>query len=376
MILVLIAIFSLQEPTSKNCKQTSAAIDQNCLEEKLRRTVSKGKVVEALDQVAEYYNDFPSPDECHALTHIIGEETYELSAKGRDFALSPKSAYCAYGFYHGFLERLVQRTGDLKQAGKFCNLVDSKLGQFSKDAKLQCYHGIGHGTATFHETGNIRSEEDILKPALKLCENVSDNFDQLYRCASGAFNALALYYISRKYNLPLDTKDPLRVCRQVEDKFKGSCYGNMNVLLYWLTEDLKAGSSYIEDIAEDKFAVLAARYYSAVVSSMKKNPSDNLVLICRSLQERLRKSCVEGIVHGLIEHGTPGLEYVDSIKFCSSSILTEEEKTACFREAIVFFHSIYPKEKVKDICTDIEEKYFEFCKKIQYRGSPIKLDSF
>lgn len=359
----------------EKCKQASDQIDQNCLEDSLRITVREGKVVEAFDVVAAVYSE--GSQACHAFTHTIGEETYELFSKKKDFQLSPKTAYCAYGFYHGFMERLVQKTKNLKQANIFCDLVDQKLAAYASDAKLQCYHGIGHGTATAHDPRILGSEEAILTPALELCEKASTNDPQLYRCASGAFNALALYYISGEYNLPLDRNDPLRLCHKQQDRYKYSCYGNMNILLTYLTKnDLAKAASYIEKIEEDNFAIWAIPYLSAAVASERSKDAKDLVMVCRFLQIRLQLPCVEGIVHGLIEHGNPDLEYVAALQFCRSYDLTPKEKLACFNHAFGYLTTIYSKDKVLQICQEIEEPYTKSClaraaQKLERTGPPL-----
>lgn len=348
----------------KKCPQGTDP-DTTCLEEETRKMVREGRVIEAFDLIeARYKAAAGGSASCHALTHIIGEETYSLFAKEVDFDVSPKSAYCAYGFYHGFMERLVSKTKDLRQASEFCAMVDQKLASIAADTQLQCYHGIGHGTATAHDPRVEGDEWAILTPALKLCERVSETADQLYRCTSGAFNAIALYYMDGEYNLPLNKNDPLRLCREQEDRFKDSCYGNMNTLLSWMfNDDLAKSAPFIEEIPEDNYAISAINYLSAIIASRNVDKTDRLVNLCRSLQKRLRLSCVVGIVHGIIEHGKPGIEYIEALKFCKSPTLNEDERIACFDQAVGFFYSIYPKEKVAEICTGIEQRYSDHCKK-------------
>lgn len=349
----------------KKCPEGKSNINSKCLEEEVRKQIREGRVKEAFDLVATYYVNAPAGSRiCHGLAHIIGEETYHLFAKGVDFDISPKSAYCAYGFYHGFMERLVQETKDLKQASTFCAKVDQKLAKYAADAQLQCYHGIGHGTATSHDPAVLGDEWAILTPALKLCEKVSSDYDQLYRCASGAFNAIALYYVSGEYNLPLNQNDPLRLCRQQEDRHKESCYGNMNVLLTWLFKgDLVKAAPFVEQITEDKYAVPAIRYLSAIMAIDNLDKTDNMVRICRTLRESLRAPCVVGIGHGIIEHGKPGIEYIEALNFCRSEILTEEERLECYNQAFGFFSSIYPKEKTIEICASVKDYNIDYCKR-------------
>ncbi len=337
--------------------------NQNCWEDLIDKTMDEKGLDVTLELIAAVYESEPNFSQtCHALVHKVGVKAYELFEKDKDFKLSPKTAFCAYGFYHGFMETLTFKTKDLKRAVLFCDYVDQQLASLTSDAKLQCYHGIGHGIASVHDPSVRGNEKAILDPALKLCEQVSTTDDQLYRCSSGVFNAIAIFYVTGEYELPLNKNDPLRLCRDQPEKFKEPCYGNMNTLLAWLTDNnLNKSARFIEDIREDKYAIASIRYLLGLLSPIKQDQQDQLISECRSLQTRLSIPCIQGIVHGLLEHGKPGVEYVAALKFCRLNLLGQEEKDSCFKYALPYLDSIYAKEKVEDICLTVEEPYRVIC---------------
>ena len=94
-------------------------------------------------------------------------------------------------------------------ARAFCDYADKKLKFFIADAGGACLHGIGHGSVDdVPDQALWGNPQGIVKPALGLCERVAQNQDELFRCASGAFNALEILSDSGKYGLSADQKDP------------------------------------------------------------------------------------------------------------------------------------------------------------------------
>lgn len=318
----------------------------------------------AMDILAYSYDNNSSPGStCHALTHKIGTTAYELFAAHKEFKISPKTAYCSYGFYHGFMEALVSRTGDAKEARRFCEDVDKQLSAQAPDAFLQCYHGIGHGWANNHNK-KIATEHDIGDPALKLCKAVAVNPDQLSRCATGVFNAIAIDYMSGEYGFPLNKNDPLQFCRGQEDIYKDPCYISMNTLLMSLTEaDLIKSAKFLETIKEDGYASHAMINLAAAYTTfhMQDNDQPYHFHLCRSVQNRLHGPCIQGYAFGFMENGEPHNEYVKPLEFCQADWLNEKEKAACQEYIFSYLRQWYPKDKNEQICGTVKEQYRALC---------------
>lgn len=337
-----------------------------CWQEKLFVVLNEKGLDAAYDLLSDLYvKEAGFPLQCHNLAHNIGIEAYKLYLRDRDSVLTPKAVYCANGFYHGFMEALLTATGNLDEAKGFCAYVDEKIGAKAPDAALQCYHGIGHGAieATVSNRKGEKGEWTFVRPALELCEKVSDTPEQLYRCASGVFNAIANFYITEQYGLSARKDNPLWFCQEQPDRYKDSCYGNMNTTLLWLGgNDFSKAAKYVEAMPDDKYAVSAIRYLAGLSTLYlaKQNPAD-AIFACRALQERLYSPCIGGFTHGFLEHGTPDREYEDALNFCRTPIMNTMEQEVCLRYALGNLSGWYPREKAVQICQSQEEKLRQYC---------------
>ena len=319
----------------------------------------------AFEAIARLYDTEPSfAQACHSFTHRVGEVAYEKFIANEQFAVSPKTSYCGYGFYHGFMEALLARSHNFDEARKFCNYVDHKLAAVSPDAGLQCYHGIGHGSVNDHDPRDRGNERALVTPALALCEKVSATMLERYRCASGVFNGLAVFYTNGDYGLALKKDDPLWICREQKKEYREACYGNMNVALLWFThQDFSQAARFIETIDEDDEAVKAIRYLAAPFGAAHQQQDSHTseINLCRSLQPRLRLSCLQGFAFGMLEHGPPGNEYIKPMQLCGSRELHNTEQNACFDYLFSYLGIWYPKEKAEQICATAASSRSETC---------------
>lgn len=346
-----------------DCRKISEESERvSCFERLLDIKLSREGIDAAFDLVSDLYKSEPNfAQTCHALAHKIGVKAYQKFEQGQDFQLSAKTAYCSYGFYHGFMETLLVKTGDISEAGKFCDYVDQKLKNITADAKLSCYHGIGHGTVGVHDPRIRGDAQKLIDPAIALCEKVSTDDEQLFRCTSGVFNAIAIFLRTGEYQLPLDKNDPLKICRSQKETAKISCYGNMNTLISWITQNnFKEGSKFAEKEKDDIYAVTTLEYLIAFESF--QNDTETLLQVCRTTQERLRLPCIKGIAHGFMEKGDPGQEYVKAGEFCGRTDLTDDEKEVCYKELVNYSNRIYPRDKASGICNGVPQPYLKFCR--------------
>lgn len=301
---------------------------------------------------------------CHDFGHRLGEMAYGLFFQRNDFALTPKTSYCSYGFYHGFMESLLSETGDLRKTGEFCDYVDKKLAKKAPDATLQCFHGIGHGAIDISATEkNWGNEEAIIDSALKLCEEVSSTPAQASRCATGVFNGIAFLYINQPLSFSINKEGPLWFCHKQEN-YKRECYISMNVALLWLADDdFYQAAKFLEKIVEDDYANQAALNLAALMSISNNSYNDygDMIRRCRSIQKRLHLGCIQGYAYGFLEKGTPGSEYIKAFDVCKSSILLKEEKDACFEYIFYYLNLWYPQKKARQICGTIKGFYKNLC---------------
>lgn len=302
--------------------------------------------------------------ECHDFAHLLGEEAYEKFSKGEDFEVSTKTSYCAYGFYHGFMEQLVSRNADIKQAREFCAYVDERLKDKTPGAYLACYHGIGHGWTDGQEELHWGDELAIAKPALRLCEEVSETDHELLICATGVFDSIAIGYYNHAYGLEIKEDNPFWICKNQPDKYKEACYMDIIPAVIWLGDySLVKSLPYIET-AEDSYKTLATGILAEnAVRYIVKNNEDPLdyVEICRQFKEVRALECVKGLATGAMQYAEPKEEYKKGLSFCRSEILNTPEKDICFEWILKYSQSLYSKDKIETICNTVDEKYRKFC---------------
>lgn len=346
--------------------ENSSCTTVSCWQKVLFSTLEKEGIDKTFNKLAQIYEQNPDfATSCHYITHNLGLEAYQYFKKDKDSVLTPQAAYCANGFYHGFMEALLGATKDPEQAKSFCYYLEEKINPQAPDAALQCYHGIGHGAIEMiiQQEARVDNEEALVSSALSLCESAADNEDQLFRCASGVFNAVANFYIQEDFSFKLNPKDPIWLCHAQPQEYKESCYGNMNSLLWWLVEnqDLGKAAKYLETVKDEKLAESSIRYLAGNSALYITSDPQTAIESCRALKPSFREPCVEGLAHGLLEHGTPAYEYNDALKFCRSSALNVGEAEVCFRYVLSNLPGWYSDEKAEEICRQVEEPYKKHC---------------
>jgi len=148
---------------------------------------------------------------CHDFAHSIGEFAYGLYANGKDFDVSPEITLCNYGFYHGFMDTMIQQTGDYNEAREFCDFINVQMEQYGLSLIGECYHGIGHGNVDQHDSAEWSDPAAAVSKSIKLCRKVANNERQLMDCGSGVFNGVANFYSAGQYGLVIRRNDPFLV---------------------------------------------------------------------------------------------------------------------------------------------------------------------
>ncbi len=342
------------------CRKNDNSFEIECLETVLKEIVGSGgaaqafEVVERLGEVDEL-----NTVNCHDFAHLIGREAYEVFAKGEDFEVSEKTAYCAYGFYHGFMETLVSESGDVRKAREFCEYVDAGLAEKGYGQQYACYHGIGHGWTNVHDPAFWGDERAMVYPALELCQKVTTDPEKLKICATGVFDSISIGYYNEVYGLKINREDPLWLCEEQEEKFKASCYMDMAPAILWLGDyRLEDSLNYLK-LAEEKYRDILVRSLASGSVRFIFNRNERVeekIDLCRSLDQELALSCVGGLVSGIVQFGPPDEEYVGAIDFCLREELTQVEQETCGLELVRYAQYRYPKEKSEEICNTVKAK--------------------
>lgn len=338
-----------------------------CYEKAIMSTLRTNGIEAAFDVLAYVYDkDTTFASNCHYFTHILGREAYKKFKNKEKFELTPNTSYCGYGFYHGFMEELLQENGDIEEARKFCYFADKSLSKYTRQPSVACFHGIGHGLVDGTEINARGDSQALLSPAMKICGTLPDDEEKKF-CASGAFNSLAIAYSRSDFGLKGNKTDPFYDCRQRNEEFyQRACYEQMNTYALNLTDyNLLKSLRFAENIQSDTYAQIATHSIAGAASQYIKteNDLDTAAKTCQNIQKRLAMDCVDGVVAGLIEFGKPGTEFELSIAFCNNARLTVENKNTCFQHLSASIHWLYSKEKYKQICMLFPTQYQQLCLK-------------
>src|SRR3989344_4229213 len=305
----------------------------------------------------ELYNaDQDFAGECHAFTHLIGTEAYNLFKNNKDFSVPAVVSFCNYGFYHGFMEALLTTGGNIEEARKFCAYIDEKLAGKNPESPEQCYHGIGHGNAGVHDKRLWGNADAIITQGLKICKFVADTKDRLYRCASGVYNAISDFHTKGEFGFSMDMidmEDPLKICSEQSKEYQEPCYGNMKSVVSTVTGgDFKKVTAIVSKIPDIHNAEVTMWYLAGYNMNTKLYLKDysSDIAICRSAPSDLYFPCIRGLATGFLWYATPEEEYKGALNFCALDTLLSEERHACFLEIIPRLSFYYSYTKVMEIC--------------------------
>ena len=339
--------------------------DGPCFDELIRDTVETEGIDAAYKLFEETYAKGQLPRGCHWTAHRIGEAGYDLYRAGKDFSISIATTYCGYGFYHGFMERLLRENPDPTYALRFCDTVKAQLGDMGL---WNCYHGIGHGyTEDPPDPLNIGNFQKMITPGIKMCTFLfGKDFRNLNLCLTGVFTVPVNFAADEKYGLSMDPKDPFAVCRTQPYVYWKACYGEfaakLDTVLDW---DIRLLPAYVNKLPDEKLKRLVVWVVPSVM--MAKNILDDdhsqYIKECReSFTGLLRRICWGGSILGFFQHGEPEKQYEKILNFCNSSAWkTEDERVFCWGEGLRQMRQNYALDKVKSICLSVPEKYRSLC---------------
>ena len=356
-----------------DCKTVSGK--EQCWEAQIKETLDKQGLNSAFDLLANLYSiepDFAS--ECHSYVHILGTTAYEIFSKHQNLEISSKSSYCGFGFYHGFMEALLQKGGNIEDARKFCAYIGDKLKNETSDAEGACYHGIGHGAVDGSDPRFWGDPQGMIAPSLKMCEQVAGNdrglHGKLYRCVSGAYNAIEILSMDPKYKITQISQNPFYLCPNQPFEYKEACYTNMlPALLRFTGQDFTKSAKIIEQIKEDEsiqpvFSEVMLSLFHEFIRVNLNIQDYNVkagVSICRELSSRSHLPCIEGLSGGHMKYGEPTKEYVKGLAFCNSDVLQSDEKEVCFQYILSRLRIWYGVSEVSQICQNAPADYRKYC---------------
>ncbi len=307
---------------------------------------------------------------CHDMTHLIGEAAYRQFVETGKGITSDKTALCGYGFFHGFIETMLQTQESYDTAVRFCAEIQAELSKTiaSPNAIYACYHGIGHGTFDALPQRIWGNDREMVRQALATCREVTVGKDEiLYKqCATGVFNSLANAYSVQLYTLQYDTQDPDKICREQENEMlQRACYaevmlGYLRVYFPTLSPD-----ELIQKVTALTHPVGGPMTMFTLVATSMNTDVQSMDFTawkqrCLSVPENFRSACVEGVAEGLIGWGKPGSEYIQALQWCSTVAKTTQ-RAVCYEYVLPRLDTLYSREKTAEICSTVPEDVRLLC---------------
>ncbi len=348
-----------------DCSKKQTAEKRKCWRDILRHTIR----TESIQNAFALFKDLTTTEpvfaaNCHDFAHSLGDAAYEKYKKGEDFPVTQQLSYCSYGFYHGFMERLLANTADYKKVRAFCTYINDHIEKEGIDLSTECYHGIGHGFVGQHETEENVNESILAKQSIELCRKIAISDRELKQCATGVFNGIGNLYLSGEFGLQIKKEDPLWLCREQPSDVKHECYGLLSRLYpSLLSSDFIDSFQTISASVEYEYLRTVISNIAALSINIYTPSSDYIKLIeaCHSVNDELHYNCIEGSIQGILQSGLPEKEYVNGLMFCQTGSLTDSEKTGCYNNLFRYIDVIYTDAKIKTICASIEGKYQKTC---------------
>lgn len=366
---VITVVSNKLEPLEIDCTTTKTV---SCWEDLILETLEKQGVSAAFALLVELVDTEPAFSyDCHGYSHIIGEEAFELFQTDESFTLSPATVLCGYGFYHGFMETLLQTTGDIELAREFCTFADAQLKGKAAAASTACYHGTGHGAVDGSDPSAWGDANAMMAPGFALCSILAENDFQDYLCATGVFNAIEILSSDDKYSLAEVRKNPFAVCKEQPEKYREPCYSNMlPAVLELVDNDIAKAAEYINQhmingdaLTIDGYTVnemvTLGLFFEYIRINLERNSNyiEEGVALCRVQPEEDHLSCIAGLSGGHIKYGNPGQEFEQNLIFCAYDDFSIAEKTACYTYFVDRLQNQYDTTTQEYICSQVPEAF-------------------
>lgn len=364
------------------CFSGQDARRQQCIAEALERSARAGDFAATFELVAQAYaRDADFAANCHGNAHEIGKAAYERFSHGETLRLTPRASYCGYGFYHGFMEDLLSTEGDPAGARAFCRRVGEELREEAPDSEGACYHGLGHGAVDGTDPRQWGNPRAMAAEGLRLCALVAGNLPDipaargpLYRCTTGAYNALEILSQNTKYRLAELTADPFAFCEGEPPARREGCYTNMlpavmrnNGNDFQKTVATIAGIPGVEHSARQGLVTDLFHEYVRL-HVVADNPGgvegrEKGAALCRSLREDFQTPCIEGLAGGELKYGEPKREYVGLFALCTDTLSGDREaQAACFGFGLPRLANIYGPASLPAVCAQAPREYRGLCR--------------
>ena len=314
---------------------------------------------------------------CHRHAHRVGDAVYYeqyVPVQSLDAINFPQeTTACGYGFFHGFIEHLIQDHPTSEFITDTCQHLTDRLADRMGDIRITCYHGAGHGLMLAQAEMVSRSEWgqvlSFVQVPLLQCEALPEaNESEIEECKEGVFNILVDWMEIDDYGFTYDTESPFAVCDQFKQKHQKACYYEMAQKIAGLVSDSDPVeiAEFISSVESDELRKMSFTVAVAgVMQSVAALGPDGYMPVlerCVLLSDDLLGACLRSVANGLFEHGSPQEEYKEAVGFCHSPIVQATSVSeVCWRTVGAKLYRFYPSNKREDICRSFPLVYRHYC---------------
>lgn len=300
---------------------------------------------------------------CHRHAHRIGDTAYyEAYLAHKDIKkmnFPDLAKVCGYGFFHGFIEHMVQDRPQPDFVKESCEYLDESLTSTMPAIRITCFHGSGHGyalAAVDHaDTSSWGDANALIGDSLILCEQTATRENEVEECKEGVFNVVVEWMADEDYGLKYDYNDPFWLCREQARENLQACY-------YEMAQKTDRVAEYDVIKAAELAQSIEAKEYSGMVFSVSlagimqsQLPMDRqyeYIVDCRNIHKSLMNNCIQAIISGMFEHGNPGEEHVKALELCDWDELVDDEKGKCYESVVNKLERFNSNMQIEQICEE------------------------
>ena len=371
-------ITALGEPgeSARNCVASATdTIKAYCWTGEVE-TILRTKGLSAVyDQFAKWHLEDPIfRRNCHDVGHVIGIEAYKAFKKNGQVITRPETAYCGYGFYHGFIEEALREIGtdSIKETIGYCEQIrasgDFDTKNAARNAAGACYHGIGHAVFDSLDPKLWGNEGAMVDSAMSTCLSHITGAWERSRCVSGVFNSLANALSANSYELAFDPADPIAVCKPLPTLYREPCILEVGIGFarnekYSIPEAIDFLETERDPAIE--YSAIRALMDDEVRRRIGEPDMPRFISLCTVLRNEEKSACIDGVVSGFFVGDIPGKGDTFLLGFCSA--LSDHDRVQCFRSAVGQFNGFKTPEKTRDFCLKIQEdirSQIQYCTKL------------
>ncbi|MHB1086721.1 MAG: hypothetical protein ACYCZ0_03165, partial [Minisyncoccota bacterium] len=359
-------------------KVTSDTQQIECIFRAIEREILDDGMSAGMVLFSRAYADFPSfvAKGCHKQAHRVGDIVYArlyTPVEGIDALDFPQeTTSCGYGFFHGFLEHLIQDRPDPAFVDSTCVNLDKRLGGIMGDIKSTCFHGSGHGFALAHaETlprsawGDVR--EFTVEAAAKCDLLAQADKRSIEECKEGVYNVLVEWMSLDQYGFTLNREHPFSVCDAGPKDLQSACYYEVAQKLDGFADrDPIKLARIVADIPSERLRNMSFQVgIAGIVQNTIQDPGalDKTLSSCGTLDRKLFGLCMTNVIHGLFEHGVPQKEYIRALDVCKLDTIVDGGLTSeCYHAVMERLPRFYSQDQQKKICALFPSELREDCK--------------